>query len=230
MIIADRATGFIWAGQYLSMSTDNTIDLLKRIIIDHGKPLEFSSDNGPAFKGKFSKFCKDNFIFHRLSAAYLPAHNGSAEVSIRKIKLLIKQNPMNSGVTLQALVATANNRQSSTTGAGSAYTRLTGLKPRLGLPALPAAQTEQNKERMQEKLNSYRDKISSKVKRSTHQKFNIGDKVYIFNAGTKQFDQKGTIFSYIPNENSLPTSYHVKMQNDNIRLVNQSWLHPVEAS
>ena len=212
------------------MSTENTIGLLKRIIVDHGKPLEFSCDFGPAFKGKFTQFCKDNFIFHRLSAAYMTAHNGAAEVSIRKIKLLIQKNPINSGIILQALVATANNRQSSITGAASTYTRLTGLKPRLGLPSLPATQSEQNKEKIQEKLDNYRDKISNKVKRSTHQKFTIGDKVFLFNAGTKQFDQKGTIFSFIPNENSLPTSYHVKMQGGNIRVVNQSWLHLLESS
>ena len=143
LVIADRATGFIWAVQYLSMSTENTIDLLKKIIIDHGKPLVFTSDFGPAYKGKFSKFCTDNFIFHRHSAAYMPAHNGAAEVSIRKIKLLIKKNPINTGITLQGLVATANHRQSSVSGAASAYTRLTGLKPRLGLPSLPVTRKAQ---------------------------------------------------------------------------------------
>ena len=229
LIIADRATGFIWAGQYQSMSTNNTIDLLKKIIIEHGKPLEVTSDNGPAYREKFSRFCRDNFIFHRLSAAYLPAHNGAAEISIRKIKLLIKQNPLNSGATLQALVATANHRQSSITGAGSAYSRLTGLKPRLGLPALPEAVNKVEKGKLQEKLNSYRDKVAGKVNRSTHQRFQIGDMVYIFNSGTKMFDQKGSIISYIPNENGLPTSFMVKMQNNHTRSVNQSWLHPVEA-
>ena len=111
-------------------------------------------------------------------------------------------------------------------GAASAYTRLTGLKPRLGLPSLPATQSELDEGKIQEKINAYRDKVSNKTKRSTHQKFQIGDKVSIFNAGTKQFDQKGTIFSFVPNENSLPTSYHVKMPNGNIRVINQSWLHP----
>ena len=80
---------------------------------------------------------------------------------------------------------------------------------------------------MLQKLNIDRDKVSSKTKRTTHQKFSIGDQVHIFNANTKQFDQKGYISSYIPNENSVPTSYHVKMKNGNIRVVNQSWLHPV---
>ena len=206
-IIADRATGFIWGGQYLSMSTENTIDLLKRIIIDHGKPLEFTSDFGPAFKGKFTKFCKDNFIFHRHSAAYMPAHNGTAEVSIRKIELLIKNNPINSGITLQALVATANNRQSSVTGAASAYTRLTGLKPRLGLPSLPATQSEQDREKIQEKLNAYMDKISNKIKRSTHQNFKIGDKVFIFKLGQNSLTRKDPFSHLSPMK--IPFQHHI---------------------
>ena len=125
----------------------------------------------------------------------MAAHNGAAEVSIRKIKLLIKKNPINTGVTLQSLVAACNHRQSHVSGATSAYTHLTGLKPRLGLPSLPAIPSELEKGKIQEKLNTFRDKVAGKVKRSTHQHFNINDKVSIFNPNTKHFDQKGCIFS-----------------------------------
>ena len=137
------------------------------------------------------------------------------------------KNPINSGATLQALIATANHRQSSIPGAASAYTRLTGLKPRLDLPTIPSPQSEENKVKIQQKLDEYRDKVSKKVKRSTHKKFKIGDELYIFNSGTKKLDEKGAISSLTPNENAYPTSFHVKMRGGPIRLVNQAWLHPV---
>ena len=70
--------------------------------------------------------------------AYMSAHNGNPEVAIRKIKTLINKNPINPGATLQELIATANHRPASVPDAASAYTGLTGLKPRLDLPSLPS--------------------------------------------------------------------------------------------
>ena len=96
LIMADRATGFLWAAMYHAMTTDNTINLLKKIIVDFGKPIELTSDGGPAFQGKFSQFCAEKYIFHRHSTAYMPSHNGAAEISIRKVKLLIQKNPIRS--------------------------------------------------------------------------------------------------------------------------------------
>ena len=96
------------------MSTEDTLELLKQIIVKHGKPLEFCSDFGPSFKGKFSQFCRENYIYHWLSTGYMPAHNGNAEVAIGKTKTIINKNPINTAVSHQELIAVANHRPAST--------------------------------------------------------------------------------------------------------------------
>ena len=75
---------------------------------------------------------------------------------------------------------------------------------------------------MQRKLNEFRDKVKSKTKRSTHNKYNIGNQVYICNANSKRFSEKEVITSFTPNKNSFPISYSVRMTNGNSRIVNQA--------
>ena len=75
----------------------------------------------------------------------MPSYNVNAEVAIRKIKTIVNKNSINSGATLQELITTINHRPASIPGAASAYTRLTGLKPRLYMPSSSSPPSEEKK-------------------------------------------------------------------------------------
>ena len=51
-----------------------------------GKPVEITNDKGTTYRLAFEEFCRANKISHQISAAYMPAPNGRAEVALQILK------------------------------------------------------------------------------------------------------------------------------------------------
>ena len=69
-----------------------TVTALRDIFSRHGLPEIIVSDNGPQFTAtEFQRFCSNNGILHRTSAAYKPSTNGQAERVVQILKSAIKQ-------------------------------------------------------------------------------------------------------------------------------------------
>ena len=76
----------------LTTTTAGTITALRDIFSRHGLPEILVSDNGSQFTSReFEKFCVNNGIVHRTSAAYKPSTNSQAERVVQILKSAIKQ-------------------------------------------------------------------------------------------------------------------------------------------
>ena len=123
------------------MTTENMISHLKGIMAVHWRPLDITSEKGPSYRLTFEEFCKQEHINHQISTAYMPSHNGRAEVAVQTLKNMII---CNQGENLKNMVAPINYRPSSLMGTSCTYTGKTGNIPRIGLPTIvPRISTEE---------------------------------------------------------------------------------------
>ena len=76
LIIVDKCSAYVWCQHFGEQSTSNSIKMLQGIFNQFGKPKELVTDSGPAFRSTFQNFCQENFIDHKLSAAFQPWTNG----------------------------------------------------------------------------------------------------------------------------------------------------------
>ena len=103
--------------------------------------------------------------------------------------------------------------------------RLTGLKPRLGLPTLAPVLSEEQKESMRLAMREHRMKRNRALRNTTHTEYTNGDKVLVFHLKEKGFVEEGEIIGWDPTHNDIiPRAYRVPMSNGTSRNVNQSWL------
>ena len=84
IVLVDRYSSFIWTGKLKDETTSSVIGYLERIFYDFGFPKRLRSDGGPCFRGRFSSWCKENYVIHELSSAYYSQSNGLAEISVKK--------------------------------------------------------------------------------------------------------------------------------------------------
>lgn len=76
-----------------SITSHNTIEMLRRLFSSYGLPKELVSDNGPQLVSKeFSQFLELNWIKHTAVPAYHPASNGAAERSVQILKRSLMKN------------------------------------------------------------------------------------------------------------------------------------------
>ena len=77
---------------------DGLIKAYRELFATFGVPEHLSSDGGPEYKSKaFQAFMKTWGIKHRLASAYHPQSNGRAEVSVKAMKRLLRDNVSNDG-------------------------------------------------------------------------------------------------------------------------------------
>ena len=50
IVVVDRAIVYLWAKEFPSLSSENTISMLTLIFATFGRPLEIRLDSGPAFR------------------------------------------------------------------------------------------------------------------------------------------------------------------------------------
>ena len=97
LVLADRLSG--WPEVYhIKVNSKNSgssglIKLLRRFFATFGVPSEISSDRGPEYASKMTQeFLSVWGVTHRLSSAYLPQSNGRAEVAVKSMKRLLREN------------------------------------------------------------------------------------------------------------------------------------------
>ena len=77
---------------------DGLIKAYRELFATFGVPEELSSDGGPQYTSKsFQEFMHTWGIKHRLSSAYNPQSNGRAEVTVKAMKRLLRDNIDNMG-------------------------------------------------------------------------------------------------------------------------------------
>ena len=81
------------------LNTKSITAILEDWFIDMGKPVWLRSDGGPQFRSEFEDRAKKENITHELSSPYRHRSNGRAEVTVRKMKHLLK----NQGLQLHPL-------------------------------------------------------------------------------------------------------------------------------
>ena len=92
MVVVDACSKFPEVVKMTNITAGTTITALRDIFSRLGLPEILVSDNGSQFTSKeFEKFCVNNGIVHRTSAAYKPSTNGQAERVVQILKSAIKQ-------------------------------------------------------------------------------------------------------------------------------------------
>merc|ERR1711954_371293 len=119
------------------MSSINSMFMIEKIIVLHGRPKLIITDLGPSFRMEFTRRLSELHIDHGTTPAYMPSQNGRAERTVGVVKNIISLNPPKSPKQLQELIQAVNNRPSGVPGAGCSYQRFYGRTPLLHLPQLP---------------------------------------------------------------------------------------------
>ena len=74
------------------------ITLCRELFQTFGVPVELSSDGGPEYASHaFDNFLKKWGVHHRMSSAYLPSSNGRAEVAVKSVKRMLRDNVKENG-------------------------------------------------------------------------------------------------------------------------------------
>lgn len=189
MVVVDAYSKFPEVVKMTNTTVGTTITALRDIFSRHGLPEILVSDNGPQFTAReFAKFCANNGILHRTSAAYKPSTNGQAERVVQILKSAIKQAQLtNSDVS--ALIAkyllVYRNTPHSTTGEPPSLL-LMGRRLRTRLDLLIPS-VEKHVEARQ-----YSTMVSRTANRGLRQ-FNAGDTVLARNYGKGEKWMRGVI-------------------------------------
>ena len=95
-VFVDRYTN--WPGVYQGASSWDVCATLAMISEDYGIPETCSRDGGSNYTShKVQQFMKDNGIQHRISSVAYPHSNCRAELGVKTMKRLIRDNVNNNG-------------------------------------------------------------------------------------------------------------------------------------
>ena len=157
------------------MSYENSVAMLLSIFSTFGRPLEISSDSGPAFRNTYEAAMVEMGIDVKFSSAYHPEGNGLAKQAVSKLKMAIGKKGLGVGnQKLQDLVSSLNNQSSSVPGAGTTSERLLGYTPRFDIPLMSRNMPSAKREEMLEALRVRRYESSRKIKNQKNKDFKEG--------------------------------------------------------
>ena len=91
LVAVDRLSSMPMVKQISRGMTDAVVTQLSKWFYWSGWPERLHSDNGPCFRGTFSRWCEDHGIRHELSSAYNAASNGLAEAGVGRVKKVLKR-------------------------------------------------------------------------------------------------------------------------------------------
>lgn len=93
LVLVDSHSKWLEVKHMSSITSANTIEVLRDLFANYGLPEECVSDNGPQLtSAEFARFMKENGVKHTLVPAFHPASNGAAERSVQILKrALLKQ-------------------------------------------------------------------------------------------------------------------------------------------
>ena len=96
MVIVDRFSN--WPSVYKSQKAEGLVKALRWHFIAHGAAEEISSDGGPEYTAtQTEQFLKRWGVAHRLSSAYHPHSNLRAELGVKVVKRMLRENISPSG-------------------------------------------------------------------------------------------------------------------------------------
>ena len=91
IVIVDRFSN--WPSVYKMQKADGLVKALRYHFVTHGAAEELSSDGGPEYTAGLTKqFLKRWGVAHRLSSAYHPHSNLRAELGVKVVKRMLKEN------------------------------------------------------------------------------------------------------------------------------------------
>ena len=92
LVVADRYTG--WPILFrMGTATMEMVKTLRNIFAQYGVPEELATDGGPPFNGhEFRQFLVQWGVKHRLSSAHFAQSNGRAELAVKSMKRLLRDN------------------------------------------------------------------------------------------------------------------------------------------
>merc|ERR1711954_78878 len=146
------------------MSSINSMFMIEKIIVLHGRPKLIITDLGPSFRMEFTRRLSELHIDHGTTPAYMPSQNGKAEKEVGIVKKMISLNAPKFPKQLQELIQAVNNRPSGVPGARCAYQKFYGRTPLLLLPQLPHKLSEQQQNSMKKQMELHREKYRCKYK------------------------------------------------------------------
>ena len=125
-VFVDRFTG--WPGIFTGSSGDDVTTFLARVSKKYGCPMTCSTDGGSNFvSANVQKFMKAYGIEHRISSVANPHSNCRAELAVKTVKRMLRENVGVSGKLDQAKVSRALMQLRNTPD------RDTGLSPAVAL-------------------------------------------------------------------------------------------------
>ena len=93
LVVVDRYSGWPILHQARKASSAELVRVMKEVCTTYGVPEEISSDGGPQFvSGEFKEFCLAWGIRQRISSAYYPHSNTRAELGVKTLKRLLRDN------------------------------------------------------------------------------------------------------------------------------------------
>ena len=223
LVMVDRYSRFPFVEEMRRLDTNGVIKILKNWFLDWGYPNRLRSDNGPQFRGPFTKFCQEHNIQHELSSPYNSQSNGHAESCVKSMKYLLDKCNHDFNQFKSSLLEWRNTPSS-----GSEFSPAQLMMSRRQKTMLPVLDKVLN-----DKIQiDEEDNVQALEKGKQLSILNIGQHVRVQNPISKKWDQQGVITekrenmrsyvvdiegtSYIRNRRFLkPIKGHISDENSN---------------
>ena len=92
LICVDHWSGYPFYHQLRSLSSESVLKVLTTWFNLFGWPSSIRSDEGPQFRGEFSRLCTSHAISHEVSKPYNPKSNGLAEAGVKSVKNILRKS------------------------------------------------------------------------------------------------------------------------------------------
>ena len=212
-VIVDHASIYLWAKEFRSKTTENSLSHIKQVINQCGRPLECITDRGPSYRDAFQEGLKALGVGCSHGASYNPRSQSVAEKAVGRLKQAIEKNPIRTPSDLEELVSGLNWVASSEVGAGSAADRFYGRTVRGLLPAAPGEMSPEAHQLMMDTMRKNRARIAKKFKNSCDTSYTLGQRVMVWNRKDKQYSDLGTVVDMEEGDDGLCRSFIVDLDH-----------------
>ena len=220
IVLVDRYSSFIWASRLKDETTTSVIKYLEEIFYDFGFPKRLRSDGGPCFRGRFTSWCRENYVIHELSSAYYSQSNGLAEISVKKAKRLVQKTKKLKENLQQAIFQMRNTRLKSV---GASPSELFFKREmRNPLPNLPK-ELDLDTAIMNKDMKD----VDNRRKKIPSIPLKAGQRIEIQNVKSKRWDMRGTVMRM----REGGASYYILIDGDDKNVLrNRIFLRPLKES
>lgn len=203
-------------------SSTKTSVMTKKLLMEFsrfGLPTLIRSDQGPQFSCyEFSSFCKKWCVTHRMSSPYHPEGNSSAELAVKKLKMLLRktETDVSSDQFVEGILEL--NNTPSRFGKSPAQL-LFGRSNRSRLPFIGPNELQSDPEG--EKVEAIRQAERERFNKSSVplKPFSIGDEVRLWDPLNRKWTQVGVVDKVLPRRNYVVKTNSGKTFRRNRRLL-----------